>query len=123
MFVDEKNLKKEFVCVVCLFAEFFVSKDVHLDCEFCDLTLIFSLLAVFESVAYFVISSISEDLSSENQSSSASFFSLKREESKAEKKVVFISCSSVCFFVNSFVESLFALVFFVLESSFLISFE
>jgi hypothetical protein len=42
-----------------------------------------------------------------------SFFSTKEEVSVIEKENVFISCSSVCVFVNSSTESLFALVFFV----------
>jgi hypothetical protein len=93
-----------------------VSKDVHSDCEFCDSTLILFLLAVFEFVVSFVISSISEDLSSENQLSFVSFFSMRREESEIEKKVVFTSCSSACLSFASSVESLFAFVFFVSES-------
>jgi hypothetical protein len=41
---------------------------------------------------------------------------MRKEKSKVEKKIVFISCSFVCFFLASFVESLFAFVFSVFES-------
>jgi hypothetical protein len=112
----EKNLSEEFVCVVCLFAEFSVSKDVHFDCEFCDSILILSLLSVFEFVVSSIFSSILENIANEDSSSFASFASMKREESKAEKKVIFTSCSFAYFSFASFVESLFAFVFFVFES-------
>ncbi len=46
-----------------------------------------------------------------------------KKKSRKQKKIVFTSCSFVCFFVNSFVESLFVLVFLVLESNSLILFE
>jgi hypothetical protein len=104
------------VCVVCFFAEFSVPKNVHFDCEFCDSILILSLLFVFESVASSIFSSILENFANEDSSSSASFFSMKREESETEKKVVFTSCSSSCFSLVSSVESLLALVFSVSES-------
>jgi hypothetical protein len=61
-FVCEKNLRKELVCVVCLFAEFSVLENVHFDCEFCDSILIFSLLFVSEFVASSIFSSILENL-------------------------------------------------------------
>jgi hypothetical protein len=114
-FVCEESLKKEFVCAVCLFFEFFVSKNVHSDCEFCDSTLILFLLFVFESIVSFAVLSILENLASEDSSSSASFSSIEREESKAEKKVVFTSCSFACFFLASFVESLLVFVFLFLN--------
>jgi hypothetical protein len=50
-FECEKDLKKEFVCVVYFFVEFFVFENVYFDCEFCDSILILSLLFVFEFVA------------------------------------------------------------------------
>ncbi len=121
-FVCEKSLKEEFVCVVCLFAELFVFENVHFDCELCDSILIFSLLFVFESVASSIFSSILENLASENQSS-VSFSLMRKKEFEIERKNVFISCSFVCIFINSSIEDLFALVFFVSESSFVISFE
>jgi hypothetical protein len=62
----EKDLREKFVCVVCFFVEFSVSKDLHSDCELCDSTAILFLLAVSEFVMSFVISSISEDFSNEN---------------------------------------------------------
>ncbi len=104
------------MCVVCLFAEFSVSKDVHFDCEFCDSILILSLLSVFEFVVSSIFSSILENIANEDSSSFASFASMKREESKAEKKVIFTSCSFAYFSFASFVESLFAFVFSVSES-------
>jgi hypothetical protein len=116
----EKNLREEFVCVVCSFAEFSVFENVHFDCEFCDSFLIFSLLFVFEFVASLVVSSTLENLLSEDQSS-MSFFSTKEEVSMIEKKIVFISCSFVCVFVNSSIENLFAFVFSVSELNCLIS--
>ncbi len=115
-FECEEDLKEKFVCVVCFFAEFLVSKDAHSDCEFCDSILILFLLAVLESVTSFVISSISENFSNENQSSSALFFSLRREESEVKKKIIFTSCSFVCLSFASSVESLFIFVFFISES-------
>ncbi len=115
----EKNLREEFVCVACSFAEFSVFENVHFDCEFCDSFLIFSLLSVFESVASLVVSSTLENLLSEDQSS-MSFSSTEEEVSVIEKKVVFTSCSSVCVFVSSSIESLFAFVFSVSELSCLI---
>jgi hypothetical protein len=108
-------LNEKFLCVVCFFAEFFVLENVHSNCEFCDSTLILSRLSVFEFVVSLVVSSTLENLSSENQSF-VSFSSMRKEESKVEKKVVFISCSSACFFLASSVESLLAFVFFVSES-------
>jgi hypothetical protein len=42
---------------------------------------------------------------------------MRRKEVKIEKEIVFIFCSSVCVFVNSSIESLFAFVFFVSELS------
>jgi hypothetical protein len=114
--VCEKNLEEEFVCAVYFFFEFFVSKNVHSNCEFCDSILILSLLSLSESIVSSAVFSILQDFASEDRSSSASFFSVKREKSKAVKKVVFTSCSSICFFFTSSVESLFALVFFVFES-------
>jgi hypothetical protein len=44
----EKNLRKEFVCVVCFFVEFFVSKNVYFDYEFSDSILILFLLFIFD---------------------------------------------------------------------------
>jgi hypothetical protein len=49
-----------------------------------------------------------------------SFSSTEEEVFVIEKEIVFISCSSVCVFVNSSTESLFALVFSVFELSCLI---
>jgi glycyl-tRNA synthetase alpha subunit len=50
-----------------------------------------------------------------------SFSSTKEEIFVIEKEIVFISCSSVCVFVNSSIESLLAFVFSVSELSCLIS--
>jgi hypothetical protein len=80
----EKNLKEEFVCVVCSFAEFFVFENVYFDCEFCDSFLIFFLLFVFKFVTFFVISSTLENFSNENQSS-MSFSSTKKSICDREK--------------------------------------
>jgi hypothetical protein len=77
------------VCVVYLFAEFSVSNNVYSDYEFCDSTLILFLLFVLKFVAFFVISSISKNLSSENRSSFASFFSMKRKKIENWKKNYF----------------------------------
>ncbi len=121
-FECEEDLKEEFVCVVCLFAEFSVLKNVHFDCEFCDSILILSLLSVSEFVASSIFSSTLENFASENQSS-VSFSLVRKKESEIEKEIVFTSCSSVCIFINSSIENLFAFVFFVSESSFVISFE
>jgi hypothetical protein len=121
-FESEKNLEEKFVCVVCFCVEFFLSKNVKFDCQFCDSILIFFLLLVFEFVAFSIFSSILKNFVSENQSS-VSFRSVKKKKSEIEKKIVFISCSFVCFLVNSSIKNLFAFVFFVFESSFMISFE
>jgi hypothetical protein len=122
MFVCEESLEEEFVCVACFFVEFVVLENVHSNCEFCDSTLILSRLSVSESVASFVISSILENFANETQSSESSS-SAEKEESEIEKEIVFTSCSSVYIFVNSSIESLFALVFFVSDLSSVISFE
>jgi hypothetical protein len=120
MSVCEENLKEEFVCVICFFAEFVVFENVHFDCEFCDSILILSLLSVFESIASLIFSSTLENYANENQSF-VSFLSIKKKEFEIEKKIVFIFCSSVCVFVNSLIESLFAFVFSVSELSLSIS--
>jgi hypothetical protein len=113
---SEQNLKEKFMCVVCLFIEFFVLENVHSNCEFCDSILILSRFSVFESVAFFVVFSTLKNSSSENQSSVS--FSSTKKEFVNEKEVVFISCSFVCVFVNSSIESLLVLVFSVSELSF-----
>ncbi len=110
------------MCVVCLFAEFFVLENVHFDCEFCDSILILSLLFVSEFVASSIFFSTLENFANENQSF-VSFFLIRKKESEIEKEIVFTSCSSVCIFINSSIENLFAFVFFVFESNFVISFE
>ncbi len=122
MFVCEENLKEEFVCVVCFFAEFVMLKNVHSNCEFCDSTLILSRLSVFEFVASFVVSSTLENFANETQSFESSS-SAKKEESEIEKEIVFISCSFVYIFINSSIESLFVFVFFVFDLNSVISFE
>jgi hypothetical protein len=66
----EKNLKEKFVCVICLFAEFALSKNIHFDCEFCDSILIFFRFSAFESVASLIFSSTLENLANENLSRS-----------------------------------------------------
>ncbi len=76
-------------------------ENVHSNCEFCDSTLILSRLSVSESVASLVVLSALENPAG----------------------VVFTSCSSVYIFISSSIESLFALVFFVLDLSSVISFE
>ncbi len=110
------------MCIVCLFVEFFVFENVHFDCEFCDLILILFLLFVSESVASSIFSSTLENFTNENQSS-VLFSLMKKKESEIEKKIVFISCSSVCIFINSSIENLFVFVFFVFESNSVISFK
>jgi hypothetical protein len=65
-FECEKDLREEFVCVVCLFAEFFVLENVHFDCEFYDSILILFLLFVFEFVASSIFSSTLKNLANEN---------------------------------------------------------
>ncbi len=54
------------MCVVCLFVEFVLSKDIHFDCEFCDSILIFSRFFAFEFVASLIFSSTLENLANEN---------------------------------------------------------
>jgi hypothetical protein len=107
-------LKEKFVCAVCFFAEFALSKDIYFDCEFCDSTLIFFRLSVFEFVASLIFSSTLENLANENQSSVSSL-SMRKKEIEIEKKIVFIFCSFVCVFVNSSIKNLFVLVFFISE--------
>jgi hypothetical protein len=114
--VCEKSLRKEFACVVCLFAEFSMLENVHFDCEFCDSILILSLLSVLDSIVSSVASSVLSDFTDENRSSSVLAFWLEKEESKVKKKIVFTFCSSVCFFVSSSIESLLAFVFSTFES-------
>jgi hypothetical protein len=114
-------LNEKFVCVVCSFAEFSVSKNVHFDCEFCDSILIFSLLFDSEFVAFSIFSSILKNFVNENQSS-MSFFFVRKKKSEIEKKVIFTSCSFVCVFINSSIENLFVFVFFVFVLNFSISF-
>ncbi len=116
----EKNLKEKFVCAVCFFAEFALSKDIHFDCEFCDSTLIFSRFSASEFVAFLIFSSTLENLANENQSF-VSFLSMKKKEFEIEKKIVIIFCSSVCVFVNSSIENLFVFVFSASELSLSIS--
>jgi hypothetical protein len=113
-FECEKNLKKEFVCVVCFFAEFSVFENVHFDCEFCDSILILSLLFVFEFVASSIFSSTLKNLASENQSF-ASFFLVKKKKLEIEKEIVFIFCSFFCVFISSSTKNLFVFVFFVFK--------
>jgi hypothetical protein len=81
----------------------------------------FFLLSESEFVESLVVSSTFENLASENQSS-VSCSSVEKKESKNEKEVDFTSCSSVCFFVDSSIESLLVLVFSALELSFSILF-
>jgi hypothetical protein len=59
-------LRKKFVCVVYLFAEFALSKEIHFDCEFCDSILIFSRFFASEFVASLIFSSTLENLANEN---------------------------------------------------------
>jgi hypothetical protein len=106
----EKNLKEKFVCAVCFFAEFALSKDIHFECEFCDSTLIFSRFSASEFVASLIFFSTLENLANENQLF-VSFLSMKKKEVEIEKKIVFIFCFFVCVFVNSLIENLFVLVF------------
>jgi hypothetical protein len=47
---------------------------------------------------------------------------MKERESKIEERIVFTSCSSVCSFVDSSIESLFVLIFSIFELNFLIFF-
>jgi hypothetical protein len=115
-FEFEKSLREKFVCAVCLFAEFVLSKNIHFDCEFCDSTLILSRFFVFEFVAFLIFLSTLKNFANENQSFVSSL-SMKKKEIKIEKKVVFIFCSSVCVFVNSSIENLFVFVFSVFELS------
>jgi hypothetical protein len=117
----EECLNEKFVCAVCSFAEFSVSKNVHFDCEFCDSILILSLLFDSESVASSIFSSILENLLNENQSS-MSFSFVRKKKSEIEKEINFTSCSSVCVFINSSIENLFAFVFFAFVLNFSISF-
>ncbi len=118
----EKDLKKKFVCVVFLFVEFAMLENVHFDCEFCDSILIFLRFSASCFVASFVVFSILKSSTKKNQSSFISFFSMKERESEIEKKIVFTSCSFVCFFVDSSIENVFVLIFSIFELSFLIFF-
>jgi hypothetical protein len=77
---------------------------------------------VSESVASFVVSSTLENFANEIQSSESSS-SAEKEEFEIEKEIVFIFCFFVYIFINSSIESLFALVFFVFDLSSVISFE
>jgi hypothetical protein len=77
---------------------------------------------VSESVASHVVSSTLENFANETQSSELSS-SAERKESEIEKEIVFTSCSSVYIFINSSIENLFALVFFVSDLNSVISFE
>jgi hypothetical protein len=79
-------LKKKFVCAVCFFAEFALSKDIHFDCEFCDSTLILSRFSASESVASLIFSSILKNFANENQLS-VSFLSMKKKKLKLKKKL------------------------------------
>jgi hypothetical protein len=51
-----------------------------------------------------------------------SFLSIKKKKIEIEKEIVVIFCFSVCVFVNSSIENLFAFIFSIFELSFLISF-
>ncbi len=113
-FEFEESLKEKFVCAVCFFAEFALSKDIHFDCEFCDSTLILSRFSASEFVASLIFLSTLENFANENQSSVSSLL-MRKKEIEIEKKIVFISCFFVCVFVSSSIESLFVLVFFVSE--------
>jgi hypothetical protein len=112
----EESLREKFVCAVCLFAEFALSKDIHFDCEFYDSTLIFSRHSASEFVAFLIFFSTLKNLASENQSFVSSL-SMRKKEFEIEKKIVFISCFFVCVFVSSSIENLFVFVFFVSELS------
>jgi hypothetical protein len=81
-----KRIWKKNSYVVCFFAEFFVSKNVYFDCEFCDSILILFLLFVSEFVASSIFSSILENLVNENQLF-VSFFSWERKNLKLKKKL------------------------------------
>ncbi len=118
----EKDLQKEFMCVVCFFAEFVVFENVDSDYEFCDSILIFFRFFAFYFVAFFIISSILKNSIKKNQSSFISFSSMKKRKSEIKEKLVFISCFSVCFSVNSSIENLFAFIFSIFEINFLILF-
>ncbi len=115
-FEFEESLREKFVCAVCFFAEFVLSKNIHFDCKFCDSILIFFRFSVFEFVAFLIFFSILKNLANENQSS-VSFLSMKKKKIEIEKKIVFIFCSFVCVFVNSSIENLFAFVFSISELS------
>ncbi len=108
------------MCAVWFLVEFALSKNIHFDCEFCDSILILSRLSASEFVAFLIFSSTLKNLANENQSS-VSFLSMRKKEFEIEKEIVFIFCSSVCVFVDSSTESLFAFVFFVSELSLSIS--
>jgi hypothetical protein len=114
--VCEKNLKKEFACVVCFFADFSMLENIHFDCEFCDSILILFLLYVLDSIISFAVFFVLSDFVDENRSSFVLASWFEKEKSKIEKKIVFILCSFVCFFVNSFIESLLVFVFSIFES-------
>jgi hypothetical protein len=77
---------------------------------------------VSEFVASSIFFSTLENFANENQSF-VSFFLIRKKESEIEKEIVFTSCSSVCIFINSSIENLFAFVFFVFESNSVILFE
>jgi hypothetical protein len=117
----EEDLREKFVCVVCFFAEFSVSKDVYFDCEFCDSILILSRFSASEFVASLIFSSTLENFANENQSF-VSFLSMRKKESEIEKEIVFTSCSFVCSSVDSSIENLLVFVFLISELSFLIFF-
>ncbi len=97
-------------------------ENVYSDCEFCDSILIFFLLSTSEFATSFVVFLILKNSANENQSSSELFFSMKKKKFDIEKKIVFTSCSFVCFSVNSSVESLLVLVFFVWKLNCYVSF-
>jgi hypothetical protein len=117
----EKCLNEIFVCAVCSFVEFSVSKNVHFDCEFCDSILILSLFFDSEFVAFSIFFLILENLVNENQSS-MSFSFVRKRKSEIEKEIIFTFCFFVCVFINSSIENLFVLVFFVFVLNFSISF-
>jgi hypothetical protein len=122
MFVCEKNLKEEFVCVVCFFVKFVVLENVHSNCEFCDSILILSRFFVFKFVAFRVVFSTLKNFANEIQSFKSSS-SAKKKEFEIEKEIVFISCFFVYIFINSSIENLLSFIFFVSDLNSVISFE
>ncbi len=101
----EKNLREEFVCVACFFVEFFVSKDEHSECEYCDSIFVFSVLSVesfsesdfsdsivdpLEEKASKIENSLSNLCVSSSTNESSNVSSLKKSSCVREKKIRFL---------------------------------